>query len=467
MAISFADSTGALFNRLGKLGLLIKQARTYQTSQLTNFVDTTNGVVAQYNAESDIQAMAGGAYIGVLNSMSGVGSLCQSMAAVTVNRMVYRDNPQQNQTLQNSNTLASLLEVIKQMEAASASVLAMTVSGSVTSFTGTGNGVVNFSTKRPSDGRTLENAFGEKVTFTCTSDSYTGRAVEGNESFSLRGVGNQTDYFAFDWPLGSNARVNVNAIDGSTSAASGNLLTNSGFDTWSSGSPSNWTVVTGTAGVDYSQESTIIFGGTSSLKLTGDGATETCFKQKFNDGTNGTTSEIDETTQYSVCLFLRRGGTPVSDGVLTVDLIDGGDNVLQDEAGVSNSFTIDLTGLTTEFAAYKGVFRTKAVLPSTVYVRLKLTTPITSGVDVYVDVMSMGEMQQLYRSGPFFAVHSGGEPFVVGDYAECTITNGRGSGGTLDTFQTLMARLFPNEVYGNELLLPSSDTPTISDGLIG
>jgi len=126
MAISFASAVGNLFNRLGKAASLVENQGNYQATQLTAMTNTTTGVVAQYDAESDLQAIMGSSYIGLLQD-NGMGSVSQQLAQATINRMVFRDNPLLNQTLTSSNVLGSINEVIRQMKVAGATVLTQTI----------------------------------------------------------------------------------------------------------------------------------------------------------------------------------------------------------------------------------------------------------------------------------------------------------------------------------------------------
>jgi hypothetical protein len=380
--------------------------------------------------------------------------------------MVFRDNPQLNQTLQSVNTLTSLYEVIRQMKVAGASVLAMTVASSTGSFTGVGNGIIVASTKRPLDGLTLENAFAENLLLTCSSDSYSGSATAGNEGMQISGTGNQSDVFAFNWPLGSNCSASLSVINGNANNSQGNLLTNSGFETWTSNVPNNFSLTVGAGGTNIFQENTLNYDGVSSCRLTGDApGTLTSFNQQFNlsTGTSGTLSTL---SQYAFNVFVRRDSVAAGAGVMTIDLVDQNGTVILDANGVANSFTINLTALTTIYTAYNVVFRTPAILPTSQYLRFHLTTALTNGRSVYFDKASMGLMTQTYISGPFLSVHAGSTPFLQGDYSSVTIANSRGSGGTLSTWQTLLAQLFP-QVIQNEILFPSSSVPTISDALIG
>lgn len=470
--LSFANAVGNYFNRIGKLGLLAKQLRSYQLSQETNMTDTTNGVVAQLNAESDVQAIMGDNWISILSATdAAIGSTMQQLATAIANRQVYRDNPQFGQTLTTAITLSSLQEIIRQMLEEGATVLAATVSASVTlvngqHFNGFSNGLVSLMVKRPLDGKTLENLFAETFKVTCSSDSYTGGATAGNEPLSVTGAGAETDVFAFDWPQGSGASNTINAIDGNVDVGSGNLLTNSGFETFTvANTPDSWVLAAGVAGTAFFQETTLIYDGLSALRIQGDGTTKYQWRQQFNAST-GTSGILGPLTPYSVCLFLRRDSIASVNGVLQVDLVDQNYNIIQDENGVNNSFTVDLTQLTQFYAGYVGQYRTPRVLPTSQYLQFTLTTPYDNNRSFYMDKVSFGQMTQFYLNGPFLACHAGSVPFQQGDFAEVATTNSRGAGGVLDTFQTLFWRLYP-DAQNNELLLPSSPTPTISDTLIG
>lgn len=465
MAISFASAVGNLNNRIGRLGALLVNLRNYQNTQLSKMTNTTTGVVAQYNAESDLQAIVGGNYISELNIPESIGSMVQSAAIQTINRVVYRDRAINGQTLTQVNLLGSLQDVILQMKQQGASVQACTVGATTAAFTGTGNGAVNVSTRRPSDGLVVENTIAETVTITCTSDSYIGGSTEGNEGFTATGQGSQTDVFAFNYPLGSNCVLGLNAIDGSQDNNAGNLLTNSSWEDWTSNVPDNWTLVAGAAGTNIVR-STTAYDGAYAVECAGDGTTNFNITQTF-DLSAGTLGELSPLTQYGFNMWWRRDGVAAGSGVMTIDLIDGSNNIIQDANSQNNTFTVDLTALTATYTAYQGVFRTPLVLPSTIKIRIRLTTALTAGRSVFFDRGSLGIMQRLYVGGPAVCVYSGSVPFRGGDYSLLTLTNNLGGGSTpYSSFQPLYNILFG--MLQSNLLLPSSaSSPTISDSLIG
>lgn len=466
MSISFSTAIGNLFPTVGKCGALVANMDSYQTTQQTAMINTVTGLTAQLNAQPDIQSIVGSSYIGQLNGAASIGQLASNVAVAILNRLVFEANPGPGQTLQSGNTLLSLLELIREMRAQGATVRAQTVTATAGSFVGTGNGAVVASVRRPFDGRILENSFAENLTLTCIADSYSGGATAGNEGFALTGAGQQTNVFAFDWPLGSGANTQTNAIDGETSAGNGNSLTNSGFTEWTDNVPDGWILQVGTAGTNISQETTIVFESDGSLKITGDASgTLTRIAQQFGTS-DGTPVTLQPSTQYGVNLWVRRDGVAAGAGVLTVELVDGNGVVVQDNGSNLNTFDISLTNnLTVFFAAYSGSFRTPEAMPDEMFIRLRLSTALTNGRSIYVDTLSLGQMSQSYISGPFLSVHSGAVPFVIGDYAISPVTNSRGAGGTLNTWQTLWSRCF-SQMLQSGLLLPSSSSPTISDSLI-
>jgi len=463
--LSFANAPQNLFNRLGKCALVIKQAKSYQTAQQPNLIDATNGLTVQLAAEPDIQALVGNSYISILNTTDSTGATMQNIAGQIINRMVFRDNPQANQTLTQLNVWASILEVIRQMKIQGATVLSMTVGATVTGFgavvTNVGNGIISISMNRPWDGKSLENVFAETISVTCQSDSYQGGATAGNEPFLLTGKGLQQDVFAFDWPLGSGCSTNLSAVD---SGGGDDILTNSAFSNWTGGVPDNFALVTGTGGVNTVQDNGIIYGGTSSLKLVGDGTTLITLQQHF-DNAAGTSTALTPLTQYSINLFMRRDGMAAGAGSLVIELVDANGVVINDANGVPNNTSVNLTALTTSYAAVTVQFRTPLALPANSYLQFRMATALSNGRGVYLAKLTMTAMTQIYNSGPFVAIHAGSTPFATGDYTYVNVTNSRGAGGTLSTWQTTFAQLYNFMIY-YDILLPSSLTPTISDNLI-
>lgn len=170
-------------------------------------------------------------------------------------------------------------------------------------------------------------------------------------------------------------------------------------------------------------------------------------------------------SQYAFNLWMLADVVPAA-GVITVDLVDGiGGTVITDEQGTSSSFTITCSGLSTSFAARNGVFRTPRVMPDKVYLRIRISTAVSSGTSIFFDHASLVQMTELYTGGPSAAIFSGKSPFYAGDtqvtpdYFTITTTNDRAG-----SFQEWFNRNFDMASLG--LLLPSASSGTISDSLI-
>ncbi len=152
---------------------------------------------------------------------------------------------------------------------------------------------------------------------------------------------------------------------------------------------------------------------------------------------------------------------------MVVELVDSTGTIIKDANGVNNTFTLDLTTLTTQYAAYNGVFRTPIVLPASQKIRLRQTTALTTGRSIYLDKLAMSVMNQLAPSEIFLSIFAGSIPFATNDYVFITKTKTSNSGEIIDTFQTLFVRLFPT-MLSNEFILPSATggSQTVQDTLI-
>ena len=170
---------------------------------------------------------------------------------------------------------------------------------------------------------------------------------------------------------------------------------------------------------------------------------------------------VTEKTGYGVCLWACCDVTPAQ-GVLTIDLVDGiGGTVLSDDEGNACSTTINCTALTSTYQPTAVEFRTPTAVPSTVYLRIRITTAISSGTSVFLDEVAMRQMVELYPGGLFVAAFQGQTDHEVGDDAQLQITNDYGG----------EIHCWCDRVFGlrqSRLLLESDPTgnETILDSLI-
>ena len=150
----------------------------------------------------------------------------------------------------------------------------------------------------------------------------------------------------------------------------------------------------------------------------------TAFTQDFENYT-GTQAYLLPETQIAVNFFAKRDNAAAS-GVLTVELLNESNAVVNDHQGVANSFTVDLTALTTSFVAKNGVFRLPRVMPSSYKIRFRLSTALSAGTNVFLGGLALGDMTEAYPGGPFLAAFTGSVPWVRKDTFTVTCTNDRG-----------------------------------------
>ena len=121
--------------------------------------------------------------------------------------------------------------------------------------------------------------------------------------------------------------------------------------------------------------------------------------QQLNNASTGTAGTVQPLTSYAVNLALKVDVVPAA-GVLTIDLIDGNSNVIQDAQGNNNSFAVTLSGATTSWVFHSGVFRMPRALPAAMFLRIRLSTGLSSGSNLFIDHLAMGALTRLYNGGP-------------------------------------------------------------------
>lgn len=452
MAIDF-DTLFAQIGRVGRLAYVLAGGQAGLPAAFTS-------LFAQFSGHHDI--------IGTIetqqdqlvrqNSANNLLGTLAPIAQSSLLTLVKADQPSQGRSVP-----LAIQELIRQMIAGSKSVKACTIGLTPTALSGnTGTGVLVTSTKR-GDGLIQQNTVAETGRLVCIADSYLLQATAGQEPFRFQGaeVGTARKW-DYDWPLGSGAAAQFNVATPSLDAnASNNLLTNSDFEVWSADvAPvlSNWTT-SQTWGTELQQSAT---GYTGSFALRLNAATGTAIYQQFNLAA-GTTVNPAALTSMAINLWIRKNTGTITTGVLTVELVDGSGTVVNDAQGVANSFTIDLTLLSTTYVSATGVFRLPSVPPSTLRLRLRLSTALAGG-SVLIDDLCAAPLVQSYPGGPGMRVFAGLVPFKAGDGWTIATTNNLGGASYGATFQMLFDRLFG--MTSLNLLLPYNASPTHADTLI-
>src|SRR5690606_19709614 len=126
-----------------------------------------------------------------------------------------------------------------------------------------------------------------------------------------------------------------------------------------------------------------------------------------------------------------------------------GGSVITEDQSAANSTSIDLTALATSFAARNAVFRTPNNLPTTAFLRLRLTTAISSGSSLFIDDLVLAPMTEVYTDGVWAIGFTGIDNWGPSDTATITATNDR-AGKMHEWFN----RVF--DLRENRLLLPSA-----------
>lgn len=151
----------------------------------------------------------------------------------------------------------------------------------------------------------------------------------------------------------------------------------------------------------------------------------------------------------------------VAAGAIKVEIVDGIDgSVTTDSAGNANSLTIDATALAT--SAHESLwfsFRLPAGTAWPVYLRVRVSTAITSGKTVWLDEMAITPGTQLYPGGPYIAVFSGRLATPATDAWTLAVANNRGG-----LLQEWFNRVFGTGRLG--ILLPVSGTDLVPDTVI-
>ena len=465
MAITLTGSNG-LFTRLGKLFKLMMLINEHENTDLVPGINTIFGEYA-----SPLAGVPSALTANVTTYLTGAESPCSDLdtaATQTVLQMVAADKPSK------AGSLASALaEVIYQMQAGSATVQLCTPSYSTSVYpslgSNTGDGVILLGVKR-GDGLYLENTVAEVAPVVCTADAQTGGATVNQEQFTFVGAADAGNPYSYLWPTGSGGSATLTAVDATQNNSGGNLLTNSGFENWTSGAPNNFTVDVGTAGTDFQQSSATVYQQGSSFQFIGGTSALTSISQQFSSA-SGTLGQLLALTSLAVNFRIKADVVPAS-GVFKVELVGGSTAgslaVLNDAQGNPNALTITLhTGVTTSWVPNNVIVRLPRVLPSIIKLRFVLTTAIPSGSNIFPRLGGGRDADAaLWPARPGHRhLLQRPHPFINGDGWLVTTANDRGGASNNATFQTMFDRFFGMRALG--LLLPSTaSAPTIADTLI-
>jgi Carbohydrate binding domain len=443
--------SGGLFSRMGALAQLKNDVNVNRGTTIPADVNSIN---SQY--ETTDQNLLTNLYqtlSSYQNSSSTFSSYIRSLASSTIIQMVNDISSQANQNLS-----TALQFLINQMLATGQTVNRCTLSSGVAyspSNIGNPNVVISLS---DFNNLLVEDCFAETATGQVTQDSQTSPSLAGVEQMSFQSQYSVSDTFSWLYPAGSGTSLTLTAVSGMTNNGSGtnNWLNNGSFESWLGGIPSGWTAETGTPGTTIIQSSSPVYDGSFALEFLGNGSENTAIAQQFStpSGTFATTANVLPNTLFMVNLWCQVSGTP-SSGVIRVALTNG-TTPINDNSGTPNSFDINLTTLTNTWVPFSGTFRTPNQMPTSVFLEIKMITPITTAFKVYFDRVSFCQPRQMYAGGPFVSVFSGNINMIKGDSFIVTINNAYNG----------INQFFFDECFNMKslsLILPSSISPTIPD----
>jgi hypothetical protein len=383
-------------------------------------------------------------------------------------------------------TQSAIAELIRQMIAASATIVNGTTAAGSQTAVGSPNGSAYIFQCGVLDsrGKSLDYAFAETVTAICTADSQ-GTATKFEEQFRIYGQPALADTMSHLWPQGSGSSVTVQSVDPYSSF---NLLYNSNPDTFTSHVPNGWTLAVGTGGSAGGVQDAVADGGfaayfgSHALQFLGDGATLTTIRQQFNSGlnthplysyANGLTPPYtwgggpgaaaaqgnNNSPQYGVSFWLKFDSVPAA-GVLQVALVDNNFSVINDDTGTANSASITLSGTTTSYVNYNYAFRLPLILPTSMYFQLKATTAISNSKNLILGGICMAPLTQMYPGGPAVGMWSGNTAAYLTDSWTRAITNTYGALGQY------LERTLGLRAMGLRIPSANSGSETVHDSLV-
>lgn len=446
-----------LFTRIGVLAGLASAVNVDRGTVVPGHV----GEIQQQfiNTDQDVIDSLYSYMLSYQNSCSGIMSNVKTMASNAVVEMANDSVPQPNSQL---STAMQLL--IAQMKAANQTVNACTVGGTITPYPTNSGNAVGVVSHKDVNGKDTEYMFAELATATVVNDYQGSSSLLGVEPITLTSPAAVQDTLSWLYPAGSGATKALAAISALTNGSSGtsNWLNNGAMESFTASAniPDYWHIGTGVAGSTVYQSTAVFYDGVSSVRFLGNGSENTSIYQRFSvpSASYDTFASIYPNSQFAVNLALSVSSTPAS-GVLRVSLSNAS-GVLVDNSGISNSFSVNLNTLTSSWSTFQGVFRTPNKLPTApVYLDLALTTPLASGVSLYIDHVAFSQMSPLYPGGPSVSIFSGNVPLIRGDSFAVNLTNDYAG-----KMQYMFDRIFGMKSMG--LILPSSGSPTIPDSLI-
>lgn len=471
MTINLTTAKTGLFARWGKIFGVWKRTEQFQSDIVDNATQSFQEAINEYvntlgaTANTDLKMAT--------TLMSDPDGLRNSAGAAIWHRLLLAvqrtliEMADADAKIPIRNVKEALIELRTQMDAAPATVDGTTISIGSATVAGTGNGTVildvtpdkTFHSKIAQ----FPTARSETIVFRCMKDQSARGVVSGSEIFNLEG---ERAFPATDhrWPGGSGLRKGVPCT--SDKLADGrvpcrNVLRNSNFDSWTSNTPNNWRIATGSAGstVKDGGHPSVAIRGSSSLHMDNDGSTLIRVDQKLNSSSStGTPVKVEADQLYAISLLVKKAGT-VSGGSLRVGLAEEDGTIVSGSTfnTAHGSIGTSWTQLTHSFRAGS----TTGTIPDPAYFMIQQSTAFTSGSDLYIGGVVLTKMYATAKGGVHCAIVPGTTDWVRGDTITIVVTN-NGEG----EFQKYLDRYF--DLYNNGIFFPqdTGGSESVADSLI-
>jgi hypothetical protein len=466
MPIDYTSTTSGLFVRLGKIINVGKDWRSAQNTLVTHIEET----LGKYTATAIDRVEYLGTLAGNREDIADTGRPGQAVVREAIERTIIEQvDDELTPGLEPAKTIDNALRRLTADMAAAPQSIGTTaisfsgVTNASTTFDGTiimsPNERFNFGGVKGNAATSNDTPLAETLTARCVKDARDGSLILGNERFEVAGD-NAVDRLDRTWPQGSGCRVLMNATCSDMDSRSGpgqNMLTNSGFERRDSTPfPLDWSAGTGTIGTNLTSSSTA-FRGSFALKFEGNGSAERSVFQIMGQGPR---ARIKTNTSYVISARIRAETANVTVGIFQFALTDASGNILGNCVAAHNASGSG-TVTTAAWTHVKNAFTTPLNLPADVRFRIQTASggfALAAGAKLIIDEVVLAEVVTLYPGGPGAVIIPGTANYELDDSMQVSIAK------THAEWHLELDRYL--DLAGRGVRFPTSNTPTISTGLI-
>ena len=466
MAIDYTSTTSGLFVRLGKIINAGKDWRSAQNTLVTHIEET----LAKYTTTSIDRTEYLGTMAGDREEIADTGRPVQAAVREAIESTIIEQvDDELTPGLEPAKTIDNALRRLTADMAAAPQSIGTTaisfsgVTNASTTFDGTiimsPNERFNFGGVKGAAATSNDTPLAETLTARCVKDARDGSLILGNERFEIAGD-NAVDRLDRSWPQGSGCRVLMNATCSDMDSRSGpgqNMLTNSGFERVDGTPfPLDWTIGTGTAGTNIGA-TTNPYRGTYSIRFEGDGTNERSVYQIMGQGPR---ARIKTNTSYVISARIRAVSADVTQGILQIGLADSTGTVISG-CVAAQTFSVGSPLSTAAWVHLKAAITTPLNLGSVIQFRIQTGSgggALANTARLLIDEVVLAEVVTLYPGGPGAVIVPGTANFELDDSMKVSIAKTQAEWHLeLDRYLDLASK---------GIRFPSSNTPTISSGLI-